>query len=241
MGTNILVVSPCSGSKRYDAVVEPAEVDTQSRVELVDEYPDAVTTAADMYTGREHELIQSAVQKLESVATVDWRIVSAGFGVLGPETRIPSYDCTFSESKAVRERADRMGLDVDSMTNDESVQAVGREKAIPQDLRDVFGRKYDVALVALGTQYLLSAQEALASIPEETTPYAFASKGSKDLTGDCVWIPATEAERSHFGTTWLELRGRELLTLAENVDEDLLKEIQEHPHKARELSTASTV
>lgn len=139
METGILVISPCSGSKRYDAVVETEEIDTRSREELVREHPDAVTVAEEMYTGREHQLIQSAVREFESIATVDWKIVSAGFGVLSRDTRIPSYDCTFSEIEEVRTRARRMGLDVDSMTNDELVEAVGREKGIPQSLRETLG------------------------------------------------------------------------------------------------------
>jgi hypothetical protein len=238
METDILVISPCSGSKRYDAVVETEEIDTRPREELVREYPDAVTSAEEMYNGREHQLIQSAVQDLQHIATVDWQIISAGFGVLSRDTRVPSYDCTFSEIEESRTRARRMGLDVDSMTNDELVEAVGREKGIPHSLRDTLGDGHDLAFVALGTKYLLSAREALTSIPNETTSFAFASKGSRELVGDCHWVPATETERSHFGTTWLELRGKELLTLAENADEDELKRIQQDPDRTRELSTA---
>ena len=54
-----------------------------------------------MYTGREHQLIQSAVQELEQIAEVDWQIISAGFGVLSRDSPIPSYDCTFSEIEEV--------------------------------------------------------------------------------------------------------------------------------------------
>jgi len=238
MVTDILVISPCSGSKRRDPVVEVKEIDTRPREELLREHPDAVAVAEEMYTGREHQLIQSAVGELEQIAEVDWQIISAGFGVLSQDTRIPSYDCTFSEVEEVRTRARRMGLDVDSMTNDELAEAVGREKRIPQDLRETLDERYDLVFVALGTKYLLTAQEALTSIPNETTSFAFASKGSRELVGDCHWIPATETERSRFGTTWLELRGMELLTLAENTDEEALVRIQEDPDVASELSTA---
>jgi Zn finger protein HypA/HybF involved in hydrogenase expression len=126
METDILVISPCSGSKRYDAVVDTEAIDARPREELVREHPDAVTTAEAMYTGREHQLIRSVVQELGQIATVDWQIISAGFGVLTRDTQIPSYDCTFREIEEVRTRAQRMGLDVESLTNDELVQAVGR-------------------------------------------------------------------------------------------------------------------
>jgi len=237
METDILVISPCSGSKRYDAVIEAEEIDASPQEELVREYPDPVTAAEDMYTGREHQLIQSAARELEQIAEVDWQIISAGFDVLSRDTPIPPYDCSFSEIDEVRARAQRMGLDVDSMTNDELIEAVGRKKGVHRDLQQALGEGYDLVFVAMGAKYLLSAREALTSIPNETTSFAFASKGSRELVGDCNWIPATEAERSHFGTTWLELRGMELLTLAENVDEEALVRIQEDPDLASELST----
>jgi len=191
-----------------------------------------------MYTGREHGHVQSAVERLSEVANVDWRIISAGFGVLSSSTEIPSYECTFNEIEQVRERAERFGLDVEEMTNNELIAAVSREKNIPQDLRQIFAEDYELVFVALGTKYLIAAQDALASIPEEMTAFAFASKGSKEFIGDCYWIPATESERSQFGTTWLELRGRELLTLAENIEsQQHLEQIRENPKNARELST----
>jgi len=166
-----------------------------------------------------------------------WRIISAGFGVLSAGTEILSYECTFSEIEQVRQRAERMNLDVDTMTNNELVAAVGREKNIPQDLRQILAKRYDLVFVALGTKYLIAAQDALTSIPEETTAFAFASKGSKEFIGDCYWIPATESERSHLETTWLELRGRELLTLAQNIrNEEHFEQLRDAPKKAKKLS-----
>ncbi|MGB9987448.1 hypothetical protein [Salarchaeum japonicum] len=233
----MLVISPCSGTKRFDAVIGPNEIDSRERTELLREYPDAVASAAEMYTGREHEHIESAVQQLLKVANVDWRIISAGFGVLSAGTEIPSYECTFSEIEQVRQRAERMNLDVDTMTNNELVAAVSREKNIPQDLRQILAEGYDLVFVILGTKYLIAAQEALASVPEETTAFAFASKGSKKFIGDCYWIPATEEERSRLGTTWLELRGRELLTLAQNIrNEEHFEQLRDAPEKAKKLS-----
>lgn len=239
MVLDVLVVSPCSGSKRYDAVVGCGCVDEKSREKLVEESPRSVAAAAEMYTGREHEHILSAVERLSEVANVDWRIISAGFGVLSSSTEIPSYECTFNETEQVRERAERFGLDVEEMTNNELVAAVSRGKNIPQDLRQIFAEGYDLVFVALGSKYLIAAQEALTLLPEETAAFAFASKGSKEFIGDCYWIPATETERSHLGTTWLELRGRELLMLAQNIeDQQHLEQLQSSPRKARELSTS---
>jgi len=114
---DVLVISPCSGTKRFDAVISHEEIDSRERTELLREYPDSVASAAEIYTGREHGHIQSAVDRLSEVANVDWRIISAGFGVLSSSTEIPSYECTFNEIEQVRERAERFGLDVEMMTN----------------------------------------------------------------------------------------------------------------------------
>lgn len=135
MELDVLVVSPCSGSKRYDAVADCGRVDEEARETLVEEFPGSVASAAEMYTGREHGRTQSAVERLSEVANVDWRIISAGFWVLSFGTEIPSYECTFNEIEQVRERAESFGLNVEEMTNNELVAAVSREKNIPQDLR----------------------------------------------------------------------------------------------------------
>lgn len=239
MGTDILVISPCSGTKQFDPVVGHEEVDAVPRTELLKKHLNSVASAAEMYVGREHKHIQSAVQRLKQVANVDWYILSAGFGVLSSGTEIPSYECTFNEMEQIRERAERFGLDIEEMTNNELIAAVSREKNIPQDLRKIFAEGYDLVFVALGSKYLIAAQEALTSLPEETAAFAFASKGSREYIGDCYWIPATETERSHLGTTWLELRGRELLMLAQNIeDQQHLKQLQSSRGKARELSTS---
>ena len=232
----ILVVSPCSGSKQYDAVADCGQVDEKSRGTLIEEFPESTSSAAEMYTGREHGHIQSAVERLSEVANVDWCIISAGFGVVSSSTEILSYECTFNEIEQVRERAEMFGLDVAEMTNNELIVAVSREKSIPQDLRKIITKDYDLVFVALGTKYLIAAQEALTSMPEETTAFAFASKGSKKFIGDCYWIPATEAERSHLSTTWLELRGRELLSLAQNNrNEEHFEQLRDAPEKAKKL------
>lgn len=240
MELDVFVVSPCSGSKRYDAVADCERVDEEARETLVEEFPRSVASAAEMYTGGEHGHIQSAVERLSEVANVDWSIISAGLGVLSCGTEIPSYECTFNEIEQVRERAENFGLDVEEMTNNELIAAVSREKNIPQNLRQIFAEGYDLVFVALGTKYLIAAQEALTSLPEETAGFAFASKGSKEFIGDCYWIPATESERSQLGTTWLELRGRELLTLAQSIENQQdLERVQENPERARELSIPS--
>jgi hypothetical protein len=69
--------------------------------------------------------------------------------------------------------------------------------------------------------------DALTEIPEQTTAFAFASNGSKQFVGDCIWIPATETERQALETTWMALRGKQFSTLAANIAKEGLNDIRD--------------
>lgn len=234
---DVLVLSPCSKDKRYDPVLDCEDVDSHSREELVEEYREYTTTAADMYTGREHQHVKTAVNQLREIVDIDWYIISAGFGLLRDETEIPSYECGFRDIDSVRTRAMRAGYDIDTLTNNETIQAVGREKGIPQEFSTVLGRDYDLVFVVLSEPYLLSVMDALTEIPEQTRAFVFASNGSKQFIGDCIWIPATETERQALETTWMELRGKQFRKLASSVDRPELEQLREHPERAKNRSS----
>jgi len=203
----------------------------------VKKHGEYVTTAADMYTGREHQHVKAAVADLYEIVDIDWYIISAGFGLLREEIQIPSYECGFSDIESVRTRAKRAGFDTDDLTNHETIQAVGREKGIPQAFSDVLNRDYDLLFVVLSEPYLLSVADALTEIPEQTTAFAFASNGSRQYVGDCTWIPATEAERQALETTWMALRGEQFRELASSADRRELEQLREHPEHAETLSS----
>lgn len=211
------MLSPCSKDKQFAPILDCGAVDESSREELVRENPEYVTTAAEMYTGREHQHVKTAVDYLREIADVDWYIISAGFGLLREDVKIPSYECSFSDIESVRTRAGQAGYDIDDLTNDEMVQTVGREKGIPQQFNQVLTQRYDLLFVVLSEPYLISVTDALTEIPEHTAAFAFASEGSKQLIGDCNWVPATESERQSLETTWMKLRGELFRTFAKNV------------------------
>ena len=242
MPVKVFVLSACSGDK---AIAPPvagcAEIDESSRTELVEAHPDASLPAVSLYTGNEHNHVKAAVDRLAEIADVDWRIISAGFGVVRPETDLPVYECTFSDDDSVRERAERMGHDTDAITKAEQTQVVAEELGIRRDIEQVLAAGYDVAFVALGKKYLHAAEPALSSIPNETTAFAFAPKGNRELLGDCLWVPSTNRERDAHGTTWMQVKGRQLRTVAEDLstDEDL-SELRD-PSTVRELSLPSSV
>ncbi|WP_206536721.1 hypothetical protein [Halovivax asiaticus] len=190
-----------------------------------------------MYTGREHQHVKTAVTHLREVADVDWYIISAGFGLLRDDTEIPSYECGFSDIESVRKRAKRAGYNIDGLTNDEAIEAVGREKSIPQTFNNILTREYDLLFAVLSEPYLLSVADALTEIPKQTTAFAFASKGSKQSVGDCIWIPATETEREALETTWMALRGKLFREVASSAEIRDLEQLLKHPERAEILSS----
>lgn len=215
---DILVISACPGTKRHNAVLDCEDIDTSTREELVEQYPNVTEPAARLYGGNEHDHVGSAVKSLREFATVDWLIISAGFGVVSAETPLPSYECTFSDAESNEARARNMGYDSEELTKKETLRAVANEKSIPNDLKRWLSKEYDIVFVVLGESYLIAAEEALSSFPNETKAFAFAAKGNSHLIGSCEWIPSTEEERSHFGTVWIELRGRQFKELAGNLE-----------------------
>lgn len=215
---SVFVLSACSGDKEVDEPeIDCDDIDSTSRSALVDKYAETSMPAETLYTGDEHEYVKAAVDRFREMADVDWRIISAGFGLVRPETELPAYECTFNDDDAVRRRAVRFGYDSSDLTKAGRIQAVAEELGIPRNIEKCLTDSPDVTFVVLGEEYLLSAGSALSSIPDETTAFAFAPKGTRDLIGDCQWVPSTATEREVLGTTWLRLKGRQLRNVASNL------------------------
>jgi len=239
---DILVISGCSGDKQFDeAPIGCEELDSTSRNDLLETYPDYVAPAAEMYTGDEHGRVRQAVANLRAHADVTWRIVSAGYGLIAESERIVAYDCTLRDIDSVRDRAKRMGHDPSTLTIDETRRAVGRELNLPADLKVGLAEGYDLVFVTLSEPYLVATGDAFTELPDGTSVFVFASKGSRSYVGDAYWVPATEDVRASLGTTWFELRGELLWKLSENVDATELSEIAKNPEAVSEFASSISV
>ena len=212
---DVLVVSGCSGEKQFDAMpIGCGEIDATSREELLQEFPDYVAPAAEMYTGAEHEIVREAVTNLRAYANVTWRIASAGYGLLDEDEEIVAYDCSLSDIEPVRERAVRLEYDPEALTIDETRQAIGRETDTVRDLEQTIAGGYDLVFIVLSKPYLVTVSEALADVTGVTV-IAFASQGAKEYTGDAYWVPATAEVRAELETSWFRVRGELLRALSE--------------------------
>lgn len=229
----VLVISACSGEKKYDDVpLGCGELDSNTREYLIREHPDYVARAAEMYTGAEHLLVRDAVANLRDHVDVTWRIISAGYGLLDEADEIAAYDCTFSDVGSVRERAKRFGHDPEALTVAETRQAVAREMNLPGDLIDALNGGYDVVFLVLSESYFAAIAEALKDLPEDLTAFAIASDGSAPYVGEAHRIAANGSTREQLDTSWFRLRGELLQSLSEDVDETALRTIAENPDRA---------
>ena len=217
MSASVFILSACSGAKAIDPVVTCRDIDESARADLLDQYPEATMPAESLYTGDEHEHVKAAIEQFERIADIDWRIISAGFGLVRPDTELPSYECTFKDDDSVRSRVERMGYDSTDMTRAERILMVADELGIATDIERSLANEFDVAFVLLGKDYLLTTGTTLSSIPRDTSAFAFAAEGNRDLIGDCQWVPSTEKEREALGTTWTQVKGHQLRNVANNV------------------------
>jgi hypothetical protein len=217
MSTSIFILSACSGDKAIDAVIGCEEIDAGARVELVNQFSEASMEAQSLYTGDEHEHVKAAVERFGEIGTVEWRIISAGFGVVQPDSVLPSYECTFRDDDSVRQRVENHGRDPASLTKAERIQVVARELRIPTAIGEWLDRSPDVLFVVLGQDYLIAADSALLEIPDQTAAFAFAANGTREQIGQCRWVPSTDTERAALQTTWTRVKGMQLRNVAETV------------------------
>lgn len=228
-----LVISACSGEKKYDDVpLGCREVDSIARETLVREYPEYVAPTVEMYTGTEHALVRDAVANLRNHVDVTWRIISAGYGLVDEADEIAAYDCTFSDVGSVRERAKRFGHDPEALTIAETRQAVAREMNLHGDMVDVLDGGYDIVFLVLSEPYFAAVSGALTDLPEDLAAFAIASDGSAPYVGEAHRIAANGTVREQLDTSWFRLRGELLQSLSEAVDETTLRTISENPDRA---------
>lgn len=238
---NVLVVSGCSGDKRYDdPPIGCAEIDSSSRDDLLRRYPDRTASAREMYTGQEHGVVTSAVENLREYTDVTWKIISAGYGLIDETDEIVTYECSFTDIGPVQERTKRLGYNPDELTHDETRQVVAREKGIAPELRQTIESRYEIVFIVLSEPYLVGVANALNDLPEGVTAFAFASKGSKDYLGEAHWVPATDEVRAELGTSWFRIRGELLRNVTREIGPGSLSKLTDQPNAIISMSTGAT-
>jgi hypothetical protein len=205
-GLDILIIDQCSGSKYVpDGTPECDidEVDEHTREELLSRENVPGIQSRDLYTGRQQEYIATAVRQLRDAGhNVERHFISAGFGLVSENEKLPPYEVTFSSMKVAEIRQRSADLH------------------IQEDLWDVLAESdYDIAFFTLGSDYYTSIDidETVRQIPPDKIGIVF----NRDLVGDqyenIISVPARTEDAERHGTIVIGLKGLYLKNFAQNV------------------------
>lgn len=200
----ILIVDQCSGSKRdpdwFDAF-DAETIDANSLAELRARKQTPIYPAHDLYTGRQQQYINEAVDRLrEAGDTVDRYYISAGFGFIGESIELPPYEVTFRnyDTAGIQERSKNLEIETDLLDRIDTESA------------------YDLVFLALGSDYYeaLDLSRVLNAIPESTMVVVFNREGDTEQRQNVVSIPARTDEAKEQGSTVVALKGHYLKQFA---------------------------
>ncbi|MCE7737201.1 MAG: hypothetical protein GPJ54_20100 [Candidatus Heimdallarchaeota archaeon] len=139
----ILVISSCGKKKSISVDDQPTWDDlntNRKRNSLLTSNSESLIPAVELYTGPQSKAIKKAVKILRSVATVDYYIISAGFGLVGENTLLPPYESTFSNKRISEIKAMSEILEI--------------QKSLIQ-----LPERYDLIYLALGKDYLRTIED----------------------------------------------------------------------------------
>lgn len=192
----ILIIDQCSGTKSHPEdypVVNQEETKSEDPESLLESLGIEGIRAKDLYDGKQQRRITEAIHALTTKGhNVERFFVSAGFGLVNEDQRLPPYEATFnSMSQAeIAERAERFQL---------------TQRA--RELIDNVG--FDVVFLALGAKYYdtIDLNGLLSSTPVETTVVLFNQEEIEEGYEQVISVPARTEEGKQFGSTVVGLKG----------------------------------
>lgn len=200
----ILVVDQCSGKKAYpddSSVCDIETIDENSLADLLDRPNLHGIEARDLYTGRQQQHVSEAIRILRAAdVDVDQVFISAGFGVVAEDTRLPPYDVTFNQM------------------NQEEKTARSRQLGISNDVIEFTAATppYDIAFFTLGADYYsaLDLDRLISACHDSTTFVLFNQESLAEEHPNVVSIPARTKEAKEYGEITVALKGEYLRRFA---------------------------
>ena len=186
----ILVVGSCGKKKRSMSPQALGCKDIPSKKSLSDwriKFPNLLHPVRDMYTGNQTKELVKGVDLLRDIkgVEVDFYILSAGFGLLRENAKVPPYECSF------------IGMC--------KREIIARSEAllVPKDFRKITKKPYDLAYLALGQKYLL----ALGEDWFEYVDYPTIVFGDQELGVCIIPIPANKETVIAFSKAGYKIHG----------------------------------
>jgi hypothetical protein len=143
----ILIITSCTGEKAVEHTLALTMEDFRQGAEHVgrreQELADVLMPARDLYTGQQHVRLMRGVRAYETAhltngsgPALELHVLSAGYGLVPGDRAIAPYEATFNGMKAKELRAWADAL------------------RVPQDIRALLARPFDLCLLLLGDGYL---------------------------------------------------------------------------------------
>lgn len=135
----VLIINSCGNAKLTYHPNQPLYDDLKkdsSRKQSIERFRELLIRAGSLYTGPQAGCILKAVGILRENHYVDYYIVSAGFGLVNEEVKLPPYDSTFTGKTTVE------------------IQEMAMNLNISDDLHELTKYDYDFVYLALGRIYL---------------------------------------------------------------------------------------
>ncbi len=187
----ICVVGSCGKRKATSSPQSPTCKDIPSKEALVKwqkKLKHLCRPARDLYVGSQPTELTKGVSLLRQAdgVSVDYYIISAGFGFLREDELVPPYECSFagmSKSRIVS-RADAL--------------------SIPNDFEKVVRTGYDILYLALGKNYLTSLGTSWVDLLNGTVVILFGATCPSD---NIISLPSDNAIVRRFSQSGYKIHG----------------------------------
>ncbi len=136
---SVLIISSCGKLKTISLPNQPTCKDLEGheqREAAKREFKQHNTKAGLLYTGEQAKFIRKSVDVLRTYCSVDYKILSAGFGLVDEHDLLPPYDCSFTD-KTTKE-----------------ILTMAEGLFILEGAKQLAKKKYDLVYLALGKNYL---------------------------------------------------------------------------------------
>ena len=229
----ILVISSCSSTKKHNPVnrLQVEDFSPPKRFAArTAELKSYEVPAAEMYMGKEHQLVMAGLELLRGSyeqSTVDLSIISAGYGLLSATNLIVPYDVTFKGLgvKALLARRDALEL----------------HRKVGNLIKD-----YELVFFLLGREYVRALQ-ILFENPSEATQIILAppswNQPIRRLSSSHrhIHVVCTEADLANqlSGASKYNLKGFLFKKVCEAVCRDglhLFEDIRQNPQRIRDIA-----
>ena len=186
----ILVIGSCGKKKLNQSTISPTCEDLASidDIRIWREKSSYLTARVrDLYTGNQNRELVKGVDLLRQIENIEvkFSIISAGFGLVGENDSLPTYDCSFSSMKKsqIQDRAEWLD--------------------IPSDFEKLITSGYDLVYLALGKNYFLTLGDEWKNT-SRTTIIGFDRRLSE---GSMLCIPSAHEIVSSFSQNGHKIHG----------------------------------